>query len=65
MRGYQKCFVGFRKMKKRTPVKFVKDIEHLENEKDFSKFGGIVRDEKGREMFVTPDKHECLADYND
>ena len=57
--------MGFRRMKKRTPVKFVKDIKHLENEKDFSKFGGIVRDEKGREIFVTPDKHECLADYND
>jgi len=54
-------------MKKRTPVpvKFVKDVKHLKNEKDFSKFGGIVKDEKGREIFVTPDKHECLADYND
>lgn len=28
-------------------------------------YGGFIKDEEGNEIFVTPDRHGCLADYND
>ena len=28
-------------------------------------YGGFTKDEEGNEIYVSGDKHECWADYND